>query len=279
MAARSRTGSGLAPAANTLDEPIVPPDGQWHDGDFAGGHWRVRMTDESGRIALNRAEEPILTRVVSTLMQGGNPVAGMDNRTSNDVATVVDSILDWRDRDTDMTRTHGAENAYYMRLPNPYRAKNGPFDSLEELLLVRGVTPELFHGTDGVPGLKDIFSIYSRSPKLNPETAPPAVLQALLGTDKAADLVEQRDAGTPILELVRAELAPLGLDVFLENDAPKVVRIEAQADTAEERNQSHVTAIVELSSDTGEGTRVLRWIDRAPWDGPMPGRPETQRPS
>jgi hypothetical protein len=50
------------------------------------------------------------------------------------------------------------------------------------------------------------------------------------------------------------------------------VRIEAQADVAEERNRSSVAAIVDLASEGGEGTRVLRWLDRAPWDGPYPGQ-------
>jgi type II secretory pathway component PulK len=254
------------------DELTVPPDGQWHEGDFAGGRWRVRMADESGRIALNKAEEPLLTRVVSVLMQGGKPVQGMDQRAATAAATVVDSILDWRDHDTDMVRPHGAENDYYMKLRPPYRAKNGMFDSLEELLLVRGVTPELFYGTDGVPGLKDIFSVYGRTGKINPDTAPLPVLIALLGSDAAADVTSQRDGGVPIADLIRAQLAPLGLDELIETEPPRVVRIEAQADVAEERNRSSVAAVVDLASEGGEGTRVLRWLDRAPWDGPYPGR-------
>ena len=62
-------------------------------------------------------------------------------------AILVDSIMDWRDPD-DLHRLNGAENDYYMGQSPPYRCKNGPLDSLEELLLVRGVTPELLFGTD-----------------------------------------------------------------------------------------------------------------------------------
>jgi hypothetical protein len=58
---------------------------------------------------------------------------------------VVDSILDWRDPD-DFYRINGAENDYYRSLKEPYDCKNGNLDSIEELLLVRGVTPELFYG-------------------------------------------------------------------------------------------------------------------------------------
>jgi general secretion pathway protein K len=61
---------------------------------------------------------------------------------------IVDSILDWRDAD-DFYRIHGAENDYYQSLKEPYRCKNGNFDSIEELLLVRGITPALFYGRKG----------------------------------------------------------------------------------------------------------------------------------
>lgn len=60
---------------------------------------------------------------------------------------VAAAILDWMDPD-DEPRPSGAENEYYSILPVPYRCKNGPLDSLEELLLVRGVTPLLLFGND-----------------------------------------------------------------------------------------------------------------------------------
>src|SRR5207247_1078297 len=60
---------------------------------------------------------------------------------------IANSILDWMDPD-DEPRSNGAENDYYQTLPNPYRAKNGPLDTIEELLLVKGVTPQLLFGND-----------------------------------------------------------------------------------------------------------------------------------
>jgi general secretion pathway protein K len=277
---REREGTGTGTAAgrgpdvglddDDEDEPLVPPDGEWHEGDFAGGRWKVRMIDEAGRIALNKVEEPLLTRIVSNLMQGGNSVAGMDRRAMNQVATVVDSILDWRDHDN-LARLHGAESDFYSKRRVPYRAKNANFDSPEELMLVRGVTPALFYGSDGIPGLKDVVSVYGRSGKLNPNTAPAPVLQALLGTDAAADLLEQRTAGTPIADLVKAQLLAIdpGLEGLIEPELkPRIVRIEAYADVVQERNQSHVALVADLQDSTSEGTRILRWLDRAPWDGP-----------
>jgi len=60
---------------------------------------------------------------------------------------VADAILDWLDEDEEV-RPYGVELEYYSTLPTPYAPKNGPIDSVEELLLVRGVTPQLLFGVD-----------------------------------------------------------------------------------------------------------------------------------
>ncbi|TWT91901.1 type II secretion system protein GspK [Neorhodopirellula pilleata] len=65
---------------------------------------------------------------------------GMDEATA-------DAILDWIDEDTE-PRPLGCEDEYYSSLPSPYAAANGPLRTVEELLLVRGVTPQLLFGAD-----------------------------------------------------------------------------------------------------------------------------------
>jgi type II secretory pathway component PulK len=60
---------------------------------------------------------------------------------------IADAILDWLDEDEE-ARPYGVELEYYSTLPTPYEPKNGPIDSVEELLLVRGVTPQLLFGID-----------------------------------------------------------------------------------------------------------------------------------
>ena len=60
---------------------------------------------------------------------------------------VADSIMDWVDEDDD-TREYGAEYDYYQGLSSPYTPTNGPFNTVEELLLVRGVSPQLLFGAD-----------------------------------------------------------------------------------------------------------------------------------
>ena len=60
---------------------------------------------------------------------------------------VADAILDWIDED-DEPREYGCEIEYYSQLPTPYAPTNGAIQSVEQLLLVRGVTPELLFGMD-----------------------------------------------------------------------------------------------------------------------------------
>ncbi|QGJ71092.1 General secretion pathway protein GspK [Planctomycetales bacterium 10988] len=60
---------------------------------------------------------------------------------------VADAILDWIDED-DEPRELGAEIDTYATLDPPYQPKNGPLESVEELLLVYGVTPTLLFGVD-----------------------------------------------------------------------------------------------------------------------------------
>ncbi len=60
---------------------------------------------------------------------------------------IADAILDWLDED-DSPREFGAEAEYYSSLSPPYGPKNGPLETVEELLLVRGVTPQLLFGSD-----------------------------------------------------------------------------------------------------------------------------------
>lgn len=92
--------------------------------------------------------------------------------------SLADAFVDWLDND-DTPRVGGAESTYYMSLPRPYAAKNDLFDTLEEMLLVRGVTPEIYEK------IRPFVTITSTG-RVNLNTAPKEVLTALsAGTDEA----------------------------------------------------------------------------------------------
>jgi general secretion pathway protein K len=66
---------------------------------------------------------------------------------------VVSAVIDWWDEDEQRTtfdpgaakvNSSGREDDVYSRLPEPYRVKNAPYDSLDELRLVRGFTDDFW---------------------------------------------------------------------------------------------------------------------------------------
>jgi hypothetical protein len=70
-------------------------------------------------------------------------------------AELAASIIDWRDTDSDVT-AGGAEDEYYLLQPTPYHCKNGPFETVDEILLVKGASEDLLYGEDtNLNGLLD----------------------------------------------------------------------------------------------------------------------------
>src|SRR5688572_22611610 len=83
--------------------------------------------DEAGKVNVNTATQEMLLRL-----------PGM----TDDLAG---AIIDWRDEDSEISN-FGAENEFYLALPEAYYCKNAPFESVEEMLLVRGGNVELIYG-------------------------------------------------------------------------------------------------------------------------------------
>lgn len=98
---------------------------------------RYGLTDEASKLNINFASRGELLRLVSTLDLGDIPPDAL-----------VDCLIDWRDADSELTSPLGAETPYYMTLNPSYRAKNRPFDSIDELLMVRHWTGQFIWGED-----------------------------------------------------------------------------------------------------------------------------------
>jgi type II secretory pathway component PulK len=116
----------------TILAPDLTTDGYY-------GGIRYGLENESSRLNLNMV-------LLADNSQKGNAhkilmaLPGMTDSTA-------DAILDWIDPD-DEQRDNGAERDYYASLDPPYAPRNGPLGSIDELLLVRGVTPALLYGAD-----------------------------------------------------------------------------------------------------------------------------------
>lgn len=233
---------------------------------LSGGRVEVRITGEDGKININMVSESLLRRIIRNMGLEGDV---------RDI--VVDSILDWRDPD-DFYRLNGAEHDYYRGLPEPYDCKNGPFDSLEELLLVRGVTAEIFHGVKrkdeegnvGSVGLKDIFSIYASGEQIDLNSAPPLVMRMVLGIPKqVSELIvkarEERPIENPpdLLRRVPEMASFIGEAGRWITYRPRTAyyTIESRARGHEEGSFRGLKAIVKIDGREKKGYKVIQWVD------------------
>ncbi|MFQ5717165.1 MAG: general secretion pathway protein GspK [Nitrospinales bacterium] len=178
------------PASETGEEDQVFEIVERRDIPLGNGTIHYKITDENGKININTASRELLIKVLT--------VSGLEIGEERDV--IADSILDWIDSD-DTHRLNGAENNHYNSLFPSYSAKNGFFDSVDELLKVRGVSQEIFYGTpeedrrDDLPfywGLKNFFTIQDIK-IFNPNTADPAVLPVFYTPDQVEKILAARE--------------------------------------------------------------------------------------
>lgn len=147
---------------------------------LGAGEFSYRISDEAARLGLNGADTTRFDRLLQALNV---------DRQQRDV--IADSLQDWRDAN-DLQRVHGAESDFYLKLPVPYRARNANLQDAAELLQIRGVTPELYFGGGGRPGLGDLVTAVTAN-TVNLNTASPLVLKAYgLSEAEIGDVVETR---------------------------------------------------------------------------------------
>lgn len=160
-------------------------DGTPQQFEFEGAQISVRIEDESGKVDFNEADGALLRRL---LIAAG---AGEDSASS-----IVDAILNWRQRDA-FESAQGMAGATASRAavapsgtssPFAHRPRKGPFQSLDELKLVPGLTAELFDA------LKGSITVYSGRSTIDTATAPKLALMAYQGinAEQADKLVAER---------------------------------------------------------------------------------------
>ncbi|MFO0753447.1 MAG: type II secretion system protein GspK [Thermodesulfovibrionales bacterium] len=218
-------------------------DGTIYTAETKEGSFRVRVVSESGKVDINSAPELLLRGLFSALGVQGEEL---------DIA--VDSIMDWKDSD-DLHRLNGAEDDYYAALPNPYKAKNANFESLEELMLVRGVTPDLLYGSGDRKGLLQFITVNSGSAAVNINVAPREVLLAVPGmTAEMADAVLDYRA-TQEIKSVQEIRDLLGeqyntMSPYLNTGEGNVYTIEAEGLKKGRKKGSAAKAVVMLDGDS-----------------------------
>ncbi len=176
--------AGVARAVLGISDPR--PGERWRvDGaiqhiDFNGDAIAVSIQDEGGRVDLNAADAATLKQLLVA--------AGVS---AKDADALVDNILDWRMAvgDADTHRLHGTTDDDYQVAGRAYHPRHGSFQSVEELNLVLGMTPELYSR------IKPMLTVYSRSDKVDLSVAPPAVLAAFPSSDSSSFAMRQGPSG------------------------------------------------------------------------------------
>lgn len=152
---------------------------------YPEGTLSVTIDDLSGRLQLNSLAgsadgggDGVVQRsreILQRLLVSGIVVDMSDEEAS----ALIDAITDWVDKDDEETGITETESSYYRQLQPSYSCRNGPLEFVEELLLIRGMTPELYYGNAERLGLRDLVTVHGSDGTVNINTAPQQVLQVL----------------------------------------------------------------------------------------------------
>jgi hypothetical protein len=187
------------------------------DGTGADGRWFrlfpddvavwVRVDKESLRTNLNTASDGEIKQKMALMM-------GDDFQQEADA--VSDAVLDWRDEDN-LTRMHGAEEDTYKSRGLLYKPANGPFSVMSEILLVSGVTPDMFWADPIALIEADLNSVYVETQK---EKAPQALCEGVT--------IYSGDSKRISLLVPGNENGYLYMNIIMNKDAGRLAVVDSQ---------------------------------------------------
>jgi general secretion pathway protein K len=262
---------------------------------FEDGRLSLVITDELGKIQVNALvddkDKTKFNEAQRTLWErflqfyADRKELKLELKNDSEPTAIINSLKDWLDSGDDdaITGLSGAETSYYEGKRPPYPARNGPLTDLNELLLVKGVTPDLYYGTAEIPGISRYLTVLGMAPgegtgasfpgRINITTADIPVLFALLPAENK-DLVETVDE-------LRRDIASGKQKVDMRNPAwlnqipglaglkldPKLITMSSDLFRVESRASLHdaettVTAVLQRvqAPKTGKWTcRILSW--------------------
>jgi general secretion pathway protein K len=172
--ARAGVEYSLVRLADTEPATRWLPDGRSYRWNYAGSEVELQIVDETGKVDLNQAGQPLLAALIQT--------QGVDQEQAGRIAS---AIVDWRDADPLTQVGGGAEDPDYAAAERPYGAKDAPFETVAEVEQVLGMTPELY------ARLEPYLTLYSGRGEPDPTYAQAPVLTAM-GLDAATYLTQRR---------------------------------------------------------------------------------------
>jgi len=237
---------------------------------FPTGEAIVDIAPEIAKLSLNRIAPEELARLLSVLGAGHDQALELTR-----------AIVDWR---TPLTEAGPTEfDLYYQGLTPSFRAPHASFQHVEELLAVKGMTPELLFGSlardprGGLaerPGLMDCLSVYANGAIVDANTAAAPVLAAVgLSGDAVSAIMEARRrqpfrsardlAGLGFRPEVLARLSVGRGSVFTLR---ATARLRLADGKLSDLSRSAGATVSLGRGPAGLGYQVLRWRDWA-WTG------------
>ncbi len=228
---------------------------------YASGEAQVEIIPEPSRMSVNEADAGELTSLLVAV--GARP---------DQAQAIAAGIVDWR--------TPGPAANPILSPTSSFQPRHASFEEIEELLLVRGMTPELFYGGYGRdaqgrpvarPGLKDCVSVFGVTSGFNVNTASPALLAAVgLPPAAVAGIVAFRSR-TPITSMDQLAafrdsgpgFSRLSLTTSSIATLRATARLRRGNGTPSDLERSVAASIKFLGPEYNPPYHVLRWYDNA----------------
>ena len=220
--------------------PGLPANGTVVQCQLEGNSVEVSVTDVAGLVDLNAAPIEMMARVIAGV---GVPLT--------QATRLAAAIGDFRDID-DEPLPGGAEAKEYRAAGLPFGPKNAPFETVDELDQVLGMTPEI------LGRLRGLVTLHSRAPGLDLGLAPDTVVMAMAGLDTGG------------IESARAKLT--GQFVAGDRARSRTQVVNVRVMTA---NGGHFRrhTVVEVSSTAALGFAIREWTSESERGDDRPARP------
>jgi len=222
------------------------------------------ITDEERRLNLNKASRQAIEKLVLALMK----------LSDKDADSLAGSLIDWRQYgETEIEGFYSDD--LYSNLEFPYEEKKKDYETLDEIRLIKGVTPEVFER------LIDYVTVYGNG-EININTASWPVLVALGFTEEQAGIIEGirrgpdgnmgtlddyffPDTGTLSSKLIELqglegpEVEALNtlLSTISLTTRSFIFRVESTAKRPESRENNRITCVFNSNSD-----KIIYWHER-----------------
>jgi general secretion pathway protein K len=232
---------------------------------FPAAEVHVDVIPETSKLSLNGARPEDILRLLLAL---GTP--------EEQAAEITAAIVDWRKR-PDAEHPSPFDSFYLSQSPS-FTARHASFLENEDLLLVKGMTAELYYGSSldsRRSGLRDCLSVYGSAGAVDINTAQKATLQAVGLTEADAGTIVGSRAQHPVLDYkeladIAQSLGPAGTRLLIGGQTMFTLRATArlrQPDGKLSDLRRTVSALVKFyfpgnSRQQPEGFEVVRWFDR-----------------